>query len=86
MDDITENIVVGYKHRDITAGLKQELQIHVYLLIQPHTYRCACKSVATDQLHMLVRCMLVECNFNQHVCCLIAEFKDLSASAGLLIW
>ena len=33
MDDITENVVVGYEHRDITAGLKQELQI--YMLIQP---------------------------------------------------
>ena len=33
MDDITENVVAGYEHRDITAGLRQVLQI--YLLIQP---------------------------------------------------
>ena len=28
--------LVGYEHMDI------------YLLIQPHFYKCACKSVATD--------------------------------------
>ena len=33
MDNITENVVVGYEHRDITAGLRQVLQIN--LLIQP---------------------------------------------------
>ena len=32
-DGITENGVVGYEHRNITAGLRQVLQI--YLLIQP---------------------------------------------------
>ena len=46
MDDITKNVVVVYEHRDITAGLRQVLQI--YLLVQPHIYRCACKSFATD--------------------------------------
>ena len=33
MDGITKNGVVGYEHRNITAGLRQVLQI--YLLIQP---------------------------------------------------
>ena len=28
------------------------------------------------QTYMLVRCMLVECNCNQHTCCLIAEIKE----------
>ena len=28
MDDITKNVVVGYEHRDITAGLRQVLQIY----------------------------------------------------------
>ena len=27
MDDITKNVVVGYEHRDITACLRQVLQI-----------------------------------------------------------
>ena len=68
MDDITKNVVVGNEHRDITAGLRQVLQI--YMLIQPLQLQMFL------QTYMLVKCMLVECNCNQHACCLIAEFKD----------
>ena len=46
MDDKSEKVVVGCEHRDITACLRQVIQI--YLLIQPHNYRRDCKSVATD--------------------------------------
>ena len=47
MDGITENVVVGYEYRDITACRRQVLQI--YLLIQPQQLRmCICKSVVTD--------------------------------------
>ena len=46
MDDITKNVVVGYEHRDITAGLGKVLQI--YLLIQPP----ATTDVLASQLHL----------------------------------
>ena len=75
MNDITESVVVGYEHRDITAGLRQVLQI--YLLIQPPTTTDVLASqLQLIQTYMLVRYMLVECNCIQHACCLIAEFKE----------
>ena len=40
MDDITENVVVRYEHKGITAGLSKS--------DKTHNFRCACKSVATD--------------------------------------
>ena len=54
-------MLVGYEHRDITAGLRQAL--HIYLLVQSHNYRCACKSVATDSNISDGRC-----NYNRHAC------------------
>ena len=51
MDGITENFVTVHlgirvvDTGDITAGLGQVEQIH--LLVNPHNYRCSCKSVAT---------------------------------------
>ena len=52
--------LVGYDHRDITAGLRQVW--HIYLRVQPHNYRCACKSAATDSNISAGRC-----NSNRHV-------------------
>ena len=76
--------MVGYEHRDITAGLRQVLQI--YLPIQPPTTTDVLASqLQLIETYMMVRCMLVACNSNQYACYLMAEFKELSAAAGLLV-
>ena len=53
--------VVGYEHMDISSGLRQVL--HIYLLVQPHNYRCVCKLVANDSNIYAVRF-----NSNRHAC------------------
>ena len=46
---------------DINAGLRQ--LCHIYLLVQSHNYRCACKSVATDS-----NISAGICNYDRHAC------------------
>ena len=88
--------LVGYEHRDITAGLRYTCWF------SPHNYRCACKSVATDsnisagrdatltdvhagRVQLQPTCQAVGCNCNKHACCLNAKFKDMGAATGLTI-
>ena len=66
---------------DITVGLRQVWQI--YLLAQPHNYKCTCNSYRNACLHSM--CQVVRCNCHKHACCFRAKCKDMGNETGLIV-